>query len=225
MKILRRLVDDETGALVTVALSQAGVPLKVLLACAVLILLVGLDYALAAWACRTPTDAWGPVRAWLDWSAAKLGGGVVLGGAALALWLGGWLWRSRRWEVGGKWLFAAVLLAGFWSRLLKQLIGRPRPRMWTWTGEWLPHGPTVAASWESFPSGHAMTAFALVALLSALAPRGARLWLALAVFISVGRLIGADHYLTDTLVGALLGAVVGEYARSRWAAEVGHEAG
>lgn len=190
---------------------------------AIVSLAIAADYTMAALACHTRSSDWSPFRITMVRAATLFGDGLVLGISAALLWLLGYLARSRRWEVGGRWLLWSVLIVGFWSRLFKILIGRPRPRAFAYDGLWLPDGPTFAASFDSFPSGHAMTIFAFVGVLCGLLP-GASKWLvAYAVAVSLGRVYGAAHFLTDVLAGAWLGSRIGDYCRRRWAAETAHE--
>jgi undecaprenyl-diphosphatase len=162
--------------------------------------------------------------AWQDW-AGLAGWGVTVAALALAVGVGGWLADRRDVALAGRWMLGTVLLSGFWSQAIKHLVGRPRPRLFLAEGCWAPTGPSVAGSWDSFPSGHAMTVFAVVPLLEALAPRAGATWRGLAWLVALGRVAGGDHYLSDVLVGALLGLRLGRYARDRWAAEVAHAAG
>jgi membrane-associated phospholipid phosphatase len=61
----------------------------------------------------------------------------------------------------------------------------------------------------SFPSGHAMTAFAVATALALLAPRLRWPVLGLAVVIAFSRVYLGVHYWLDVLVGAALGAAIG----------------
>jgi undecaprenyl-diphosphatase len=61
----------------------------------------------------------------------------------------------------------------------------------------------------SFPSGHAMTAFAVAAAFAALAPRIRWPVLALAAAIAFSRVYLGVHFWIDVLVGAALGAAIG----------------
>jgi len=150
---------------------------------------------------------------------------------ALGLWLG---YRPLR-RLGGS-LTAAMAAAGILNFILKYLIGRPRPRMYYFTRyfdfEWerfasifnLQHakadylslmGPSLNADFTSFPSGHAMTSFALAVVLARAMPRQ-RVWFyALAAYISVFRVVGSSHFATDVLGGAVIGAMIG-WLFARW---------
>jgi membrane-associated phospholipid phosphatase len=61
----------------------------------------------------------------------------------------------------------------------------------------------------SFPSGHAMTAFAVAAAVAALAPRARWPVLALAAAIGFSRVYLGVHFWIDVLAGAALGAAIG----------------
>ena len=61
----------------------------------------------------------------------------------------------------------------------------------------------------SFPSGHAMSAFAVATAIALLAPRLRRPVLAFAALIAFSRVYLGVHYWLDVLVGAALGAAIG----------------
>jgi membrane-associated phospholipid phosphatase len=61
----------------------------------------------------------------------------------------------------------------------------------------------------SFPSGHAMSAFAVAGALAVLAPRLRRPVLALAALIAFSRVYLGVHFWFDVLVGSVLGLAVG----------------
>lgn len=180
--------------------------------------LLAVDYLVSAQLLRAGRDDWGVVRAAYVDFAHRAGQGYMLLVLAALVALAGSATGRRQLLSAAQWLAGLVLLTGFWAQLIKHVVGRPRPRMWDACGALLPIGPTIRASWDSFPSGHAMTVFAAVPLLEALCPWAGRGWLALATFIAVGRVVGCDHYLTDVLVGALLGLAIGRYARTTWQA-------
>jgi undecaprenyl-diphosphatase len=61
----------------------------------------------------------------------------------------------------------------------------------------------------SFPSGHTMSAFAIAVPLCILYPQLAAALLALSVSIAVSRVILGMHFVSDVVVGALMGAGLG----------------
>lgn len=78
-------------------------------------------------------------------------------------------------------------------------------------GERRPHGydPLVALPHSSsFPSGHATMSFACATVLSALVPRGAPAFFALAAAIAYSRLYLGVHWPGDVVAGAALGIAI-----------------
>ena len=68
------------------------------------------------------------------------------------------------------------------------------------------HWPCVSkVNYQGFPSGHATTAFAVAAALTALAPALWPAWLATAAGIGASRILLNAHFLSDVLGGGLLG--------------------
>ena len=184
-------------------------------------LLLGLDYAVVWWLDSGRPEHWPAYRLLLDNTAQTLGDGFVVGSAGALLWLLGYGFSRPRWEHGGRFVIGAVLLAGFWSQALKLLIGRPRPRLFILEHHVWPSGPLLLRSWDSFPSGHSMTVFAVAPVLMAVFPRAARAILVAAFLIACGRVYGGDHFPTDILCGGWLGWRLGQYVVARWRTEVG----
>lgn len=61
----------------------------------------------------------------------------------------------------------------------------------------------------SFPSGHAMTSFAIAVAVGSFYPQCQPSLIALAALIAASRIIVGMHFLTDIVVGALMGALIG----------------
>ncbi|HWJ31491.1 MAG TPA: phosphatase PAP2 family protein [Gaiellaceae bacterium] len=61
---------------------------------------------------------------------------------------------------------------------------------------------------HSFPSGHAMTAFAGATMLAAYLPRRRVPLLVLACLIALSRLYNGVHYPTDVVAGAAIGVAI-----------------
>lgn len=149
-------------------------------------------------------QGWRPPRAlrlWLLW-ATHLGDGWLWFIAGALLLAGGGPYRRV--------LAAAALAAGGANATiiyLKRRFRRGRP------GPYVPN-PLFDLAFDrfSFPSGHATNAFALgsVAALSfhALAP----LAVLVAGSIALSRVVLGRHYLSDVLVGSLLGTLAGSTA-------------
>ncbi|HEX2087805.1 MAG TPA: phosphatase PAP2 family protein [Solirubrobacteraceae bacterium] len=100
---------------------------------------------------------------------------------------------------------AAFLIASVLNQLLKDLVDRHRPPL---TDPDIEYVGTLPSS-PSFPSGHAMTAFAAATAIAVLCPRMRWPALAIALLVAVSRPYLGVHFWADVVVGALLGAAVG----------------
>jgi membrane-associated phospholipid phosphatase len=119
------------------------------------------------------------------------------------------LWRAG---VGG---LVGVAISSVAAQLVKQVVCRGRPKLLDGWGVDSPD-PTAGRSFfhwpcfmdsrhQSFPSGHATTAFAVAAALTRAAPARRPLWLALAAIIGAARVLLNAHFLSDVIGGALVG--------------------
>ena len=138
---------------------------------------------------------------------------IVLGLALL-------IWKKTRW------IGVSILLALLFSLLvgnltLKPLVARPRP---CWRN---PEVPLLVAKPTdySFPSGHAMSSFAVAMAIFMQNRRAGIAVLAGALIMSSTRLYFYVHYPTDVLAGTLIGVVLGILAgiliaqiKKRWEA-------
>ena len=175
-----------------------------------------LDHPISQWAETTAR----PVRPVVRW-ITRWGESDWILIPSLIGWLGGWLLslgtRERMKQVATRFaaisgfIFVGVGLPSLAATLLKRALGRGRPE--TWTAELpLSFQPMNWTAWDhqSFPSGHATTAFALAAVLAFLWPK--TFWPALlfAVLVALSRVAIGAHYPTDIAAGAVLG-VFGAY--------------
>lgn len=101
--------------------------------------------------------------------------------------------------------FTAVVGSGLIVAVLKFIFGRARPWSLEKGGEYGFYFFEYDTPFVSFPSGHATTAFAIFTVLSILFPRLTWLWLAFALLMAFARIGVPDHYVSDTIAGALLG--------------------
>lgn len=117
--------------------------------------------------------------------------------------------------------FATVALASLLANLLKRAIGRARPVEIDTFGPFGFQHFAFDWRWESFPSGHSTTIFAVALAASFLLPRLSWLLLAIAVLVGVSRVVVGAHYPTDVFGGALLGTTIAwafraAFASRRW---------
>ncbi len=105
---------------------------------------------------------------------------------------------------------AALSMAatGIFCQVFKIVIGRPRPGMLMSLGIFEPF--TLESDFHSCPSGHAAATFAMFWLLVRFVPKMSPLWLVLALGISLGRVIGQAHFLSDVFIGAIVGVFFSE---------------
>jgi undecaprenyl-diphosphatase len=98
------------------------------------------------------------------------------------------------------------------THLLKDTLGRSRPYVAAEDGSWIWGGPamgfTKKSPWGSFPSAHTTAAFALASGLSWFYPRGRALFMGLALFTAIQRVLHTAHYLSDTIAGLAIGVTV-----------------
>lgn len=123
---------------------------------------------------------------------------------AIALWRDGQpapvaAWRARL-------LIVAVTGVGLCGEILKLLTRRERPNAHGGVSVFRPFTEhPLSTSGLSMPSSHALLAFAAAATLTRLFPKTGPMWYALAVGCGVTRLLARAHFLSDVVVGALLG--------------------
>jgi len=127
----------------------------------------------------------------------------------------GWLWYAMGLAIllfGGEERFAALGAAGLSSVLsillfiwLKRLTGRRRPCQIE------PHcwATLLPPDQFSFPSGHAMTAFAVAIPLALFYPTITLGLLFCALSIAMSRILLGMHFLSDVVAGALIGTGLG----------------
>jgi undecaprenyl-diphosphatase len=104
-------------------------------------------------------------------------------------------------------LFAAVALSGLATDLIKPLVGRLRPKL-LFEADLYGFDPfRIGYEYNSFPSGHATTVFALAAALSFFFPRWRLPLFSFAAVVGLSRIIVGAHYLSDVMAGATVGVM------------------
>ncbi len=110
-------------------------------------------------------------------------------------------------------LFFAVLLPVLGGELIKWIVGRGRPFVGG-KADAFNFAPFAGSeAYASFPSGHAITAFALAFAVSAVWPRARAAMIVYAVLIAVSRLVLLAHHPSDVVAGALIGVAGAMFVR------------
>jgi len=139
-----------------------------------------------------------------------LGYGLLNGGvAAVLLSVGLFAGRPREAEAG--WLgLLAVIIGGLSVNGLKLLFCRSRP-LAEEAGKFFAVFPCMGKGYAlaSFPSGHAVTSFALAYVLSRAYPKASVIFYALATMVAFSRVYLASHFLSDIVAGAAFGLFAG----------------
>lgn len=152
---------------------------------------------------------------------SKLGNGGIWAGVALALWAAPWARQAwRRGDAGAAWratrpralqagtMLASLALIGVLVNILKHALGRYRPAKFFATGEHEFSFFVIFQKSDSFPSGHAATICGAMLCLGFVYPKLRWLWAAVALVVSLSRLIVHKHYLGDVVAGAALALAV-----------------
>ncbi len=108
-------------------------------------------------------------------------------------------------------LLATMSVGGLITLVLKKVVSRARPEVLLEQG-W--HGlgvPFTGDPYDSFPSSHTLTAFAVAAVIGEIAPRWRLPLLLVAGVVAISRVINRDHFLTDVTAAAFIGIMVAHY--------------
>ncbi len=190
-------------------------------------LALGVDHEVSLWAVALPDYIRDPLTqitpygesGWILWPA----GALYVITALVALFVRWKLMRTMLWQMAALYafIFLGVGLPSLVSTIVKRLIGRGRPMHFDETGLWGFRWNVTDWTYQSFPSGHATTAFALAAVVGFVSPRWFYPGLALAAVIGLSRITEGVHYPSDVIAGAALGLIGAylvrwQFAGSRW---------
>ncbi len=112
-------------------------------------------------------------------------------------------------------LFLAVLLPVLAGEIIKGIVGRGRPFVGGAANPFNYSHFAWSEAYASFPSGHAIAAFALAFAVSAIWPRLQVVMWVYAIVIALTRLVLLAHHPSDVVAGALLG-MTGAMAVRYW---------
>ncbi|HEY4200234.1 MAG TPA: phosphatase PAP2 family protein [Devosiaceae bacterium] len=210
--------------------SQRNWLILVVIVAVVVAALVPVDHMLSTYATGWPA----PVISVLA-ALTNLGGTqwILLPAVFMLVLSGGLAWLMR-WgkavprlallEMTGIWafIFIGVGAPDLVTNLLKRIIGRGRPEVFAADGVFSLSFWSMEWDFQSFPSGHTTTAFALAMVIAFLSPRWFWPAVVVAVLVGVSRIGLGVHYASDVVAGAVIG-VAGAYlvrlffARRGWA--------
>jgi len=106
-----------------------------------------------------------------------------------------YLWISGQKKPSIITLFSFISVT-FWIFLIKILVKRPRPVLNSYIDAY------------SFPSAHAALSFMMAFILSYYFPKKKWLFYSFALFISFLKLYADEHFISDIIVGAIIGLLV-----------------
>lgn len=115
-------------------------------------------------------------------------------------------------------VFVGIGGAGLIANLTKNILGRARPKLFETGGPLDFHFFAFDPDYASLPSGHATNIFAFATVIGMLWPKGRVLLYTLAAWIAASRVLIGQHYVTDVVLGAILGTVFPYWVRDRFAA-------
>lgn len=116
-------------------------------------------------------------------------------------------------ETAGKKGIYALVAAGILVQAIKHLIGRPRPEVMEAMGISL--GPSFASGFDSFPSGHAASAFAFASVLTTFYPKARYPLYAYSILVSFSRIYLDSHFFSDIFGGIILGLWTGRVVATK----------
>ncbi len=117
----------------------------------------------------------------------------------------------------GLFIVGSVAVSGIISGLIKAIAGRFRPVKYFREDLYGFDGWHFNEyKFNSFPSGHTTTGFAVGVALALLYPRYALYFIGFGFFIAFTRVATTVHYVSDTMGGALIGTAVACYLYARY---------
>jgi len=113
--------------------------------------------------------------------------------------------QNSRVATAALFLFLTVALSGVFTIIIKVITARYRPPALInenlFGFQWFDFGYMV----NSFPSGHATTALSAFTAFALLMPKFSKLFIATGILIAFSRVALSVHYLSDVLVGGVIG--------------------
>jgi membrane-associated phospholipid phosphatase len=121
--------------------------------------------------------------------------------------------RLLAWSWLALFLFTSVAATGIAAKILKIVLARARPVHYIHFDEYGFHWFEMNASFQSFPSGHAVTIVAVMTALYFIVPRLAPLFILIGAVVALARAAALYHFLSDVFVGAYLAIIMTAWIR------------
>jgi len=119
--------------------------------------------------------------------------------------------RVKKLQIASLYILLSVVISGLIADVIKLIFARYRPPAYilhqNYGFNWFEWGYMV----NSFPSGHSATAFSLFLALGLIFKRALIPFLILAFLVAFSRTAIGVHYLSDVIVGSLIGALTALY--------------
>jgi undecaprenyl-diphosphatase len=186
--------------------------LAAILGAAIIALMYALDVAeIGLMPPRGTAGLW-PVRVLTDFGKSAYVLWLLVGIlVALALMIPRWRGSSRSplLSLGThlQFVFFAVLVSVLAGEVIKWIVGRGRPFVGGEANAFNFAHFAGTEAYASFPSGHAITSFALAFAVSAVWPQARPAMIVYAILIAISRLVLLAHHPSDVVAGALIGVV------------------
>jgi undecaprenyl-diphosphatase len=129
-------------------------------------------------------------------------GTILIGVAAVCLWLLARPGGSRKWKLAAGSALGAAALGLLVNKIISSAWQRDRPFAHHSAHVWGPHKTDA-----SFPSDHASAAFGIAVAVAIIDPLVGAFFIVLAVLIAVGRVVVGEHYPGDVIAGAAIGTL------------------
>jgi membrane-associated phospholipid phosphatase len=140
--------------------------------------------------------------------AKPLGDGFYALPALAGSYLYGWAFEDGRARDAARFGVESFVLSGVVTSILKYGFNRHRP--WDNQGPYRWAGPGISGDDQSFPSGHATTAFSVAGSIAEVYQGNYAVQIiayALATMVGLSRLNDDAHWASDVLTGAIIGTV------------------
>jgi undecaprenyl-diphosphatase len=123
-----------------------------------------------------------------------------------------WLWKEKNRGLYKLLSLISILalIDGFCGQIVKKIFARPRP-----FAEFAEIVQKSPASGFSFVSNHAANMVGFAVFFSVFYPRSKFIWWAFALLVGFSRIYNGVHYVSDILIGGMIGAFL-SLILSRW---------